>query len=83
MKIGAKIYYELESGKVILNTGERSGDVLETTSQQDFEIFPELSSKNPDSLGYIQLEYGAFTMNQEKLHQIKGIDLVTLEPLFE
>jgi hypothetical protein len=82
MKIGAKIYYDLESGEVLVNTGERSGDVIETTREQDFRIYMELANINPKLVGMIQLNYGAYSKEQKELNQIKKVDLETLEPLF-
>lgn len=58
MQIGAKIYWDKLTGNVILNTGERSGDVIETTREQDFATYVVLSERVPESVGLIQLEYG-------------------------
>ncbi|MHA7963519.1 hypothetical protein ACX93W_05180 [Paenibacillus sp. CAU 1782] len=60
MQIGRKIYYELITGNVILDTGERSGDVVETTSEQDFASYAALAVRVPESVGMLQLEYGQY-----------------------
>jgi hypothetical protein len=60
MEIGARIYYELATGNVILNTGERAGDVVETTREQDFESYKALIERVPESVGMLELEYGQF-----------------------
>lgn len=57
MEIGMKIYYELQTGNVILNTGERAGSVVPTTREQDFAAFKALNERVPDSVGVIKLEY--------------------------
>lgn len=58
MEIGMKIYYELATGNVILNTGERTGSVVPTTREQDFESFRALKERVPETVGVIELEYG-------------------------
>jgi hypothetical protein len=58
MEIGRKIYYELATGNYLLDTGERSGLVIETTQEQDFESYAALAERVPETIGVIQLEYG-------------------------
>lgn len=57
-KIGSKIYYDKLTGNKILEIGERYGNTIETTIEQDFECFAELSQRVPSTVGLIQLEYG-------------------------
>ncbi|MEK3682499.1 hypothetical protein [Paenibacillus sp. FSL R10-2736] len=57
MNIGMKIYYELATGNVILNTGERSGNVVTTTWEQDFAAYQVLNERVPETIGVIKLEY--------------------------
>jgi hypothetical protein len=63
MQIGRRIYYETITGNVILETGERTGDVVETTVQQDFSMYAELSERNPETVGVIQLAYGQYAQD--------------------
>jgi hypothetical protein len=58
MKVGRKIYYEKSTGNVLVNTGERQGAVIETTIDQDFEMYENLAGRVKESIGIIQLEYG-------------------------
>lgn len=58
--IGRKIYYELATGNVIVDTGERTGDVVETTTEQDFETYASLTERVPESVGSLQLEFGQY-----------------------
>jgi hypothetical protein len=58
MQIGRKIYYELSTGNVIQDTGERQGYVVETTQADDFASYNLLSGRVPSSIGYIQLAFG-------------------------
>lgn len=60
MQIGSKIYYDKATGNVLVNTGDRSGDVIETTQEQDFAAYKVLSERNPETVGVIQLEYRQF-----------------------
>jgi len=57
MQIGRKIYYEKSTGNVILDTGEREGSVVETTTAQDFASYVVLSQRVPETVGVIQLVY--------------------------
>ena len=63
MNIGRKIFYELATGNIILDTGERSGGVIETTIQQDFESFFALKDRVPSTVGCLQLEYGQYAQD--------------------
>ncbi|CAH1216161.1 hypothetical protein [Paenibacillus sp. JJ-223] len=82
MDIGAKIYYDRATGNVILNTGERSGDVVETTQEQDFAAYAFLAERVPESVGMLQLEYGAYAADYAEGGVITRINLETMEPLF-
>ena len=62
-QIGRRIYYELSTGNVILDTGERSGYVVETTIEQDFETYRALAERVPETVGWIQLEYGQYAQD--------------------
>lgn len=61
MNIGRKIYYDKLTGIVLINTGERSGDVIQTTTEQDFQTYAVLSERVPQTVGCIQFEYGALS----------------------
>lgn len=82
MNIGAKIYYDKFTGNVIINTGERSGNVVETTTEQDFAVYTELSERVPDTIGMIQLEFGEYASDVSAGGVITKVDLNTLKPLF-
>ncbi len=63
MQIGRKIYYEKATGNVLVDTGERQGSVIETTQEQDFETYQALAERVPETVGYIQLEYGEYAQD--------------------
>lgn len=58
MQIGRRIYYDKATGNLLQDTGERSGDVMETTVEQDFEAYAALAERVPETVGCLQLEYG-------------------------
>lgn len=60
MNVGAKIYYDKSTGSVVLNTGERSGDVKATSTDEDFTAYQELSGLSKSAVGYVQLDYGQY-----------------------
>ena len=59
-KIPRKIYYELSTGNVIQEIGEREGSVVETTLDQDFESYASLNTRVKSTVGVIQLTYGQY-----------------------
>ena len=60
MKIGKRIYFDTQTGEIILDTGERSGHVVPTTVERDIEVFRQLSERNRNTFDYIELEYGQY-----------------------
>lgn len=58
--LGKRIYYLKVDGRVILDTGEAEGWVNPTTSEQDWEIYSELSKYNKSEVDYIELKWGEF-----------------------
>lgn len=61
MIVGRKIYYQLSTGNVILEIGEREGSVVETTIDQDFESYVALSQLVKSTVGVIQLTYRQYS----------------------
>jgi hypothetical protein len=57
VEIGRRIYYELATGNIIQNTGERSGSVVETTQEQDFAAYAALAERVPSTVGVLELAY--------------------------
>jgi hypothetical protein len=65
-QIGRKIYYELATGNVILDTGERQGDVIETTEDQDWVMYAALQPYQRSAVGVLQLDFGQYADNFAK-----------------
>lgn len=81
-KIGMKVYYDLNSGNVIVITPESAGIVVETTREQDFKLYKVLDDKVSESVGMIQLEHGEYSLDRAEGGVIERVDLETLRPLF-
>lgn len=58
MEVGRKIYYELNTGNPILDTGERSGEVVKTSKVEDFATYVDLRERAFDTVGVVELAYG-------------------------
>ncbi len=82
MQIGRRIYYDKSTGEVIVDTGERSGDVVETTIDQDFMTYISLLERSRESVGMVQLDYGAYAADFSAGAMVSKIDLNNLTPLF-
>jgi len=81
--IGRKIYYELTTGDVILITPEKHSEfAINTTKEQDFQMYDVLASRNPDTVGVIQLEYGQYQAEFQSARSVK-VNPETKELLFE
>ena len=75
--LGRKIYYELDTGDVILIVPEKHGiDATNTTKEQDFQLYTVLQARNPESVGVIQLEYGQMRGDFELANSVK-VDPIT------
>jgi hypothetical protein len=81
LNIGAKVYYDKETGNVIQMIGQRSGNVIETTVEQDFQMYSSLSSRVPEMVGMIRLAYGAHEKDFEAGGVITRVDLEAMIPL--
>ena len=83
MPVGRKIYYELATGDVVLIVPEKHHtNAINTTKEQDFQIYDVLQLRNPEQIGVIQLEYGELRGDFEKAKAVK-VDLETGKLLFE
>ncbi len=58
MEVGRKLYYDNTTGIIVLSTGERKGSVLETTIQEDFNLYPSLKNRTLKNTRVLQLQYG-------------------------
>ena len=58
LDIGRKIYFELSTGNVLQDCGERSGCVIATTQDQDFTAYTALKPYQQSAVDVISLAYG-------------------------
>ena len=58
--LGKRIYYLKVDGRVILDTGEAEGWVNPITTEQDWEIYSELSKYNKSEVDFMELQFGEF-----------------------
>lgn len=58
--LGKRIYYLKVDGRVIIDTGEAEGWVNQTTTEDDWRIYTELSKYNKSEVDYIELKWGEF-----------------------
>lgn len=80
MDIGRKVYFDKSSGNILVTTSEMSGDVVETTIEQDFAIYQALYERVPSTVGMIQLDYGAYAYEfGSKLLDSVDVDTLTLK----
>lgn len=63
MQIGRKIFYEISTGNIIVDTGERQGSVVSTTIDYDIETFKGLSERNRDTFDVLELPFGAYSQD--------------------
>ena len=62
-QIGRRIYYDVQTGNVIVDTGERAGYVVPTTVELDIQAYKALSERNRNTFDFIELPYGAYAQD--------------------
>ena len=60
MKIGRRIFFDNRNGDILLDTGERSGDVTPMSAEMEINTYRKLTNRNRDTFDYIELEYGQY-----------------------
>lgn len=61
--VGRKIYFDKLTGNIIQDTGEKLGNVRETTQEEDFQVYQTLAERVPETVGVIQLTYGQYAQD--------------------
>ncbi|WP_026885375.1 hypothetical protein [Clostridium beijerinckii] len=71
-QICSKVYYQIVTGEVLVITTECESTELETTKEQDVNIYNELKDKQISDIDFIKLEYGtlASTLNNSKSYKV-------------
>lgn len=63
MQIGRKIYYEISTGNVLVDTGERQGSVRPTTVEQGIAAYKVLSELSRETFDVIELAFGQYAQD--------------------
>ena len=58
--VGKKIYYDINTGEVLLIMPEMGGEYRETTFEEDYNTYKVLNERLINTIGCIQLEYGQY-----------------------
>lgn len=62
-KIGRRLYFEVATGNILVDTGEKIGYVVQTTVEKDIAAYKVLSERNRNTFDYIELPYGAYAQD--------------------
>lgn len=80
VQIGRKVFYELATGNVIVDTGERQGFVGTTTIEQDINAYQLLSERNRDTFDILELPFGAYSQDFAECNGYRvNVETKTLE----
>jgi hypothetical protein len=80
LEIGRRIFYDLVTGNILADSGERSGNVKETQISDDFASYKNLNERSPQSVGIIQLEFDQLSQDFLKCNGYRvNPDTKTLE----
>ncbi len=63
MKIGRKIFFDATTGDIITDTGERQGNVTQTSVEQDVSTYTALSERNRTTFDVLELAYGDYAQD--------------------
>lgn len=63
MEIGRRIFYDIKTGNVIVDTEERQGAVVPTTIEQDTASYTALSERNRETFDVLELPFGKFAQD--------------------
>ncbi len=62
-KIGRRLYFEVATGNILVDTGEKIGYVVQTTVEEDIASYKVLSERNRNTFDHIELPYGAYAQD--------------------
>jgi hypothetical protein len=79
-KIGRKIFYDIDNGNIIIETGERQGSVIATSIDQDIATYTALSERNRETFDVLELPFGAYQQDFAECNGYRvNVDTGTLE----
>lgn len=59
-KIGRRIYFDIFTGSILAEIGERMGSVRKTTPEEDIQGLQQLSDRDSDTFDFIELSFGQY-----------------------
>lgn len=81
--IGVKIYFEKQTGNVVLTVPENpNANAVPTTKEQDFAMYSVLQAREPEAVGFIQLDFGQYRSDFQTARSWQ-VDTETEQILFE
>ena len=79
-KVGRTIFYDIQTGSVLVDTGDRVGDVIYLSPTELVKVYIKLTERNPDTFDYIELEYGKYAQDFMECNGYKiNVDDKTIE----
>lgn len=81
MKIGTKIYFEKNTGNIIMTVRDMIGNVVDTSLEADYNNYLELGRYNIEAIGLIKFDFGEFSklMSENNADQYY-VDITGTEP---
>lgn len=80
--VGKRIYYDVETGDVILEKSESYGTVAQTTVEMDVSRYKVLSERLRETFDFIELEYGQYMQDFIESRGKYRIDVATKKLVF-
>ena len=80
-QIGTKVYYCNLTGNVLQIIGDSQGYVIETTFDEDYEIYTKLKERDKNSIGLLKFEYGEYSKLSKDSTRVM-VNLETKELIF-
>lgn len=80
VQIGRRIFFDVQTGNVLVDTGERQGFVVPTTMEQDILTFKILSEILRETFDVLELKYGQYAQDFAECNGYRvNVDTLTLE----
>jgi hypothetical protein len=73
MDTGRKIYFKKATGEILYDTGEKQGDVVATSFNDDYAAIPQLKQLAKTEIDFIALEFG------ERRDEFQNIGKMTVD----
>lgn len=84
MKIGRRIYFDVPTGNILVDTGERQGSVIPTTPEQDASAYNALAERAVGTYSYIELQYGQYSQDFEESNGYRiNVEMISELPFEE